>query len=72
MSLTVTRREWFISETDYGLTEEFREYIYDSLKRDLAGADLLIVGHSLADPHIRNIINRAVSISQKSMNSGTV
>ena len=61
-----------VSETDYGLTEEFREYIYDSLKRDLAGSDLLIVGHSLADPHVREIISRAISISQKTMNSGSV
>ena len=61
-----------ITETDYGLTEEFREYVYDSLKRDLAGSDLLIIGHSLADPHIRDLITRALSISQKTMNSGSI
>ena len=42
-----------ITENDYSLTEEYREYLYDSLKRDLAGADLIIIGHSLADPYIR-------------------
>ena len=61
-----------ITETDYGLVEEYREYLFDSLKSDLSGADLIIVGHSLADPDIRDIINRARSISAKVGNMGTI
>ncbi len=57
-----------ITENDYSLTEEYREYLYDSLKRDLAGADLIIIGYSLADPYIREIVNRALSISKQAMN----
>ena len=61
-----------ISEVDYDLSEEYREYLFDSLKWDLAGADLIIIGHSLADPDIREIVTRAVAINQKAMNAGSI
>ena len=61
-----------ITDTDYGLADEYREYLFDSLKSDLAGADLIIIGHSLADPDIRSIINRALSINEKTGNAGTI
>lgn len=52
-----------LSEGDYQLTEEFREMLYDRLKSDLAGSRLLIIGHSLADPDIRDIVSRAIRIN---------
>ena len=61
-----------LTETDYGLVEEYREYLFDSLKADLSGADLVIVGHSLADPDIRTVIGRAQSISARIGNVGTI
>ena len=61
-----------ITDTDYELVEEYREYLFDSLKSDLAGSDLIIVGHSLADPDIRSIIARARSIAEKTANAGTI
>jgi hypothetical protein len=61
-----------ITESDYDLMEEFREYLFDALKRDLAGANLIIVGHSLADPDIREIVSRAVALSRKAMSPGSI
>ncbi len=61
-----------ITETDYGLVEEYRDYLFDSLKADLSGANLVIVGHSLADPHIKDIIVRARSISEKMRAKGNI
>ena len=61
-----------ISGSDYALAEEFRDYIFDALKRDLAGANLIIVGHSLADPDIREIVNRAVTLSRQAMSPGSI
>ena len=67
-----TNHRLVVTETDYGLVEEYREYLFDSLKSDLSGADLIIVGHSLADPDIRDVINRARSISEKVGNVSTI
>lgn len=63
---------WILTENDYDLTDEYREYLYDTLKTDMAGSDLIIIGHSLADPDIKALINRAISISQKAFNAGNI
>lgn len=55
-----------ISDNDYDLTSEYREALYDSLKMDLAQSDLVIIGYSLSDSHIRDIVNRALDIHSKS------
>ena len=51
-----------LTQADYDLTEKYREQLYDRLKGDLAGAHLVIIGHSLADPDIRQIIDRTLSL----------
>ncbi len=51
-----------ITEDDYTLTESYRESIYDKFKGDLIGADLVIVGYSLTDSHIKDIVDRALKI----------
>ncbi|POQ03658.1 SIR2 family NAD-dependent protein deacylase [Pseudomonas syringae] len=61
-----------ISENDYDLTMEYREYLYDSLKMDVSGADLVIIGYSLADAHIKEMISKALDINAKSHNPATV
>jgi hypothetical protein len=45
---------------------------YDRLKGDLAGARLVIIGHSLADPDIREVVNRAAAINAKAENGGQI
>lgn len=47
---------------DYDQTADYREHLYDRLKADLAGAHLLVIGHSMQDPDITEVIQRAVRI----------
>ncbi len=54
-----------LSDNDYDLTSEYRETLYDSLRNDLGQSDLVIIGYSLSDPHIRDIVNRALDIHTK-------
>jgi hypothetical protein len=54
-----------LTENDYELTHEYRDMLYTRLASDLAGASLVIVGHSLKDPHIRAVVDRAVKANQK-------
>ena len=54
-----------LTESDYEQTEQYREYLYDRLKSDLAGANLIVIGHSLADPDIKTIVNRAAALNAK-------
>lgn len=53
-----------LTEGDYDQTEPYREYLYDRLKGDLAGAELIIIGHSLADPDLNAVIKRAITINR--------
>lgn len=62
-----------LTDLDYGLTEEFREILYDRLKSDISpGTAVLIVGQSLADEDLREIIQRTISINQKAMTAGRI
>ncbi|TXI90669.1 MAG: hypothetical protein E6Q34_08560 [Burkholderiaceae bacterium] len=55
-----------LTDNDYDQTQSFREGLYDRLRADVNGANLVIIGHSLADEHIREIANRAAEIAGKS------
>nr|WP_255683188.1 SIR2 family protein [Luteimonas sp. MHLX1A] len=61
-----------VSDDDYDLTTEYREKLYDRLKADIEGSHLIIVGHSLADTHIREIVQRAIKINAESHNHRSV
>lgn len=61
-----------ISDADYDHTQTFREALYDRLKSDLHGSHLIIVGHSLADEHIKDIANRQAEIIAKSGGGGRI
>ncbi|MGJ7038881.1 hypothetical protein J2Y63_002136 [Shinella sp. BE166] len=61
-----------LSEADYEQTETYRENLYDRLKGDLAGSDLIIIGHSLADPDLKAVINRAAAINAKILSPGRI
>ncbi len=61
-----------ITDSDYDATSDYREYLYASLSNDLFNANLIIVGYSLADAHIKEIITRAVDINNKSSNPATI
>lgn len=61
-----------ISENDYDLTSDYREALYNSLKADLIGSDLIIIGYSLADSHIKELITKALEINNKSHSPATI
>jgi len=54
-----------LTEGDYEQSESYREYLYDRFKGDLAGSDLIIIGQSLADLDMKNIVNRAAALNAK-------
>ena len=55
-----------LTTEDNDLVEEYREKLYDRLKGDLTDSDLVIIGHSLSDPDIRAICQRALKIKKES------
>lgn len=57
---------------DYDQTEEFREQLYDRLRGDLAGADLIIVGQSLSDPNMDDLVKRAAKINASCLSPGQI
>lgn len=67
-----SRSRWIITEQDYEVGEEYRENLFDSFRNDLSNADLCIIGHSLADPDIRDVVNRALQIRNKADNPGGI
>jgi len=67
-----TQSRIVISESDYDSTSDYREALYDALKNDLNGANLVIIGYSLTDQHIKKIVNRAVAINNKSHNPASI
>ncbi|CAG9248338.1 SIR2_2 domain-containing protein [Burkholderia cepacia] len=52
-----------ITDNDYDFTSSYREGLYSRLKSDLLGANLIIIGHSLADEDIKAVANHAAEIS---------
>lgn len=53
-----------LTETDYDHTEDYRNSLYDRLKADMAGAHLIVIGHSLEDQEIKQIVNRALELAR--------
>lgn len=51
-----------LTQADYDNTENFREDLYTRLQGDLVGAHLIVIGHSLADPDIRAIVDRVLRL----------
>jgi len=61
-----------ISESDYDNTSEYREALWDAFKYDLNGGNVVIIGYSLADEHIKDLVSRAISINNKSNTPGSI
>jgi len=61
-----------LTDADYEHTAAFREQLYDRLKADLAGAHLVVIGQSLADPHIRHLVNHVAKINQDGGGTGRI
>ena len=61
-----------VTQEDYRQTEDYRDLLYDSMKRDLVEGNMIIVGHSLSDHNIQNLVNKALDLSKEYMNNGSV
>lgn len=61
-----------LTDSDYDHTQDFREGLYDRFKSDLYGANLIIIGHSLADEDIKLVANKAATISLQTEGVGKV
>lgn len=66
------RSRIILTAADYDLTEEFREQLFDRFKADIGGDHLVIIGHSLADPDIKAVVDRALTIKAKSGGGGEI
>ena len=62
-----------LTDLDYDATQDFRESLYDRLRTDIdPGTSVLIVGQSLADEDLREVVQRAITINQKAMMAGKI
>ncbi len=61
-----------ITESDYEKTHEYREQLYFRLGADITASHLLIIGQSLADPHIRDVVNQCARINSNAGGSGRI
>jgi len=62
-----------LTDHDYDLTQEYREALYLRLALDLtSGTNVVIVGQSLADPDLREVVQKAIAINQKAMGGGKI
>ena len=66
------RSRIILTSSDYDLTEEYRENLFDRFKSDVGEGDLLVIGHSLADPDIKEVVERAARIRQKAGGQGAI
>lgn len=62
-----------LTDLDYDLTQEYREALYARLTADMtSGTQVIIIGQSLADPDLRELVQKAISINQKAMSGGRI
>lgn len=61
-----------LTDSDYTKTSPYRDQIWDRLRSDLIATDLVIIGHSLGDTHIKEIVTRALSLNAKAGGAGRV
>lgn len=61
-----------ISESDYDNTSDYREALYISFQNDLLSSSLIIIGYSLSDAHIKEIVNKSIEINSKSINPASI
>ncbi len=54
-----------LTERDYEEYEDFREVLYRRLELDLLTKDVLVIGHSLSDSHLRLEMNEAAKLHQQ-------
>lgn len=66
------RSRMILTERDYDEHSDFKEVLFKRLSLDLSTKDILIVGHSLSDRHIREEIKQAAALQQTSGAGGHI
>lgn len=62
-----------LTDLDYDLTQDYREALYLRFASDLTdGSHVIIIGQSLADPDLREVVQKAISVHQKAMSGGRI
>lgn len=61
-----------LTERDYEEFIEFRETMFRRLALDLVSKDLLIVGYSLSDPHLRKDVTEAATLRAQGHTTGRI
>lgn len=61
-----------ITEEDYELTSEYREVLFRRLEFELQTRDVVIIGHSLRDAHIKQYVLKAAEIKHNKGAPGRV
>ncbi len=61
-----------VTGSDYNHTYDYRQHLYNSLKADLAESNLIIIGHSLADPDIRDLVSQAIILNSQTFSAGRI
>lgn len=61
-----------LTEEDYESYADFREAAFRALEADILTKDLLIVGQSLVDPHLKDLVRDALRLRAKSGTPGRV
>lgn len=55
-----------ITDQDYDKTNDYREHIWARFRDDISNSHVLIIGYSLADPHIKEVIEGVAKINNTS------
>lgn len=61
-----------ITSHDYSAYDEWREKIYAHLFPTMISSSVIIIGHSLSDPHLNEIIDRCILIKNKYASSAKI
>ncbi|NTG98909.1 hypothetical protein G6L95_06625 [Agrobacterium rhizogenes] len=61
-----------LTQNDYEQTHKYREQLFKRLEGDLVGANLVIIGHSLGDSHIRELVTKSAALKSQAGGNGRV
>lgn len=66
------RSRMTLTERDYDEYPEFRESLFKRLSLDLMTKDILVIGHSLRDPHIKRDMAEASRLQREKSTGGNI
>jgi hypothetical protein len=61
-----------LTDRDYDHVKEYHQLLFKSLELEMMTSDMLIIGQSLADQHLKDLAKKTVQLNQKSGLAGRV